>query len=77
MKIIRALLASIVFVFVLLTLYIAHINFFLVDVVFYSALLDGLLATILTSIILFYSQYFGLFNYFEKIQMVIDRKSVV
>ena len=71
MKIIRALLASIVFLCMLLTLYIIHINFFHVDVVFYSALLDGFLATTLTSIILFYSRYFGLFNYFEKIQMVI------
>jgi len=71
MKIIRALLASIVFLFMLLTLYIIHINFFQVDVVFYSALLDGVLATILVSIILFKTRYFELFNYFEKIQMSI------
>ena len=71
MKIIRALLASIIFLFMLLTLYIIHINFFQVDVVFYSALLDGVLATILVSIILFKARYFELFNYFEKIQMSI------
>lgn len=71
MKIIRALLASIVFLFMLLTLYIIHINFFQVDVVFYSALLDGVLATILVSIIFFKTRYFELFNYFEKIQMSI------
>ena len=71
MKIIRALLASIVFLFMMLTLYIIHINFFQVDVVFYSALLDGVLATILVSIILFKTRYFELFNYFEKIQMSI------
>ena len=69
MKILRALLASIVFLSMLLTLYIIHINFFQVDVIFYSALLDGVLATILVSIILFKTRYFGLFNYFEKIQM--------
>jgi len=71
MKIIKALLASIAFLFMLLIFYVIHINFFQVDVVFYSALLDGVLATILVSLILFKARYFELFNYFEKFQMAI------
>ena len=71
MKIIRALLASLAFLFTLLTFYVIHINFFQVDVVFYSALLDGVLAAILVSVILFMARYFELFNYFEKVQLAI------
>ncbi len=71
MKIKRALLAGMLFLFILLLIYIIHINFFRVNVVFYSALLDGVLAASIVLIILFQARYFELFNHFEKAQLVI------
>ncbi len=71
MKYIRVIQAGILFVFVLLLFYIVHINFFQIDVVFYSAILDGVLATALVGVILFSVPYFSLFNAFEKIQTII------
>lgn len=70
MKYYKALLASMLFVAALLGVYYLHITFFKVNVVFYSAILDGVLATGVTAIILFGWRYFRIFNPFEKIQMI-------
>lgn len=69
MKIKKGLLASSVFLLLLLSFHIAHIRFFPVDVVFYAAIFDGFLASLATSGIVFLSRYFSLYNLFEKIQM--------
>ena len=71
MKIKKALLASGIFLTLLLVFYLIHIKYFRVNVVFYSAILDGVLASIFTSVILFKIKYFSLFNIFERIQMTV------
>jgi hypothetical protein len=70
MKIRNWLLSLALFVVILLAVYILHIKLFKVDVVFYSAILDGTLASIISGIILFKIPYFKNFNGFEKIQVI-------
>ena len=70
MKIKKALLASGMFLFLLFAFYLIHIKYFRVNVVFFSAMLDGLLASVFAAIILFKARSFSLFNVFEKIQMM-------
>jgi hypothetical protein len=69
MKIKKSLIASCLFLFLLLIFYIIHIKFFRVNVVFYAAIFDGLLASFVASGLLFKVRYFSLFNVFEKVQM--------
>lgn len=70
MKITKALIASVVFFLLLLLFYYLHISFFKVDVVFYSAVFDAVIATLFAAIILTGINYFSLFNLFEKFQMI-------
>ncbi len=70
MKIKKALLASGIFLALLLAFYLAHIKYFRVNVVFYSAMLDGVLASVFAAVILFKVKSFSLFNVFEKTQMI-------
>ena len=70
MKIKKALLASGIFLALLLAFYLIHIKYFRVNVVFYSAMLDGVLALIFATVILFKVKSFNIFNVFEKIQMM-------
>lgn len=69
MKFVKTLIASSIFLILLLSIYVIHIKFFRVNVVFYSAILDGVLATLATTFILIKAHYFRLFNSFEKLQM--------
>ena len=48
-----------------------HIKFFRVNVVFYTAIFDGVLASFIATVLLFKMRYFSLFNRFERIQMAI------
>ncbi len=68
MKIVRALAASLLFVLLLLATYYVHIRFFTVNVVFYAAIADGLIAAVLTGLVMSTSRHF---NGFEKLQMVV------
>ena len=68
MKIVRALAASLLFVLLLLATYYVHIRFFTVNVVFYAAIADGLIAAVLTGLVMSTSRSF---NGFEKLQMVV------
>ncbi len=70
MKTIRALIASSLYFFILAVTYYIHINYFNVNVVFYAAIGDSLIATALAGFILFTVKYFRLFNFFEKTQML-------
>ncbi len=70
MKYLKAITASIIFLVILVVLYTVHIKYFRVDVVFYSAIIDCLLATSLSAGLLFTIRYFDVFNNFEKMQMV-------
>lgn len=69
MKIFRALIASAIFILVLLAIYYIHINYFKVDVVFYAAIFDGVVGAILSGFILWKVNYFRVFGSFEKFQL--------
>lgn len=64
-------MATIVFLILLIVVYYVHVNYFRVNVVFYSAIADAILASILASAILFTTHYFQILGYFEKLQLVI------
>lgn len=70
MKFIRALIASLLFAVVLLALYHVHITYFKVNVVFYSAILDVVLAACIASVALFGMRYFHGLGRFEKCQLI-------
>ena len=53
MKLLQIIVSSIVFVVLLAIIYIIHIWYFPVQVIFYSAILDGVLAAILTGLLFF------------------------
>lgn len=68
MKIFRALLATALFVLLLLATYYIHIRFFTVNVVFYAAIADGVIAALLTGLFMSTSKAF---NGFEKLLLVV------
>jgi hypothetical protein len=70
MKWYRALLAMVLYVVVLAAVYVVHMRFGQVDVVFYAAIEDALLATAIVAAALFLSRFFVIFCNFEKIQIV-------
>lgn len=71
MKLIRATLAALLFVVFLIAIYYIHINYFTVNVVFYSAIIDALLAAFLMVVILYTVSFFNLFNMFEKLLLIV------
>jgi hypothetical protein len=71
MKLIRSGIATAIFVMLLFLIYYIHITYFSVNVVFYAAIADSLLSTVLAGLILFVVAYFHLFNLFEKSQMIL------
>ena len=71
MKLIRSGIAFFAFLVILLLTYYLHITFFNINVVFYAAITDAVAATIFSSVILFLTNYFRLFNWFEKTQLII------
>lgn len=70
MKLLRSLIATGVFVVLLLLTYFVHISFFSVNVVFYAAIADAAVATLLTGIILVGLGWFSPLGGFEKAQLV-------
>lgn len=70
MKLIRSAIATAIFVMLLFLIYYIHITYFSVNVVFYAAIADGILATLAAGLFLFVAGYFRLFNWFEKTQMM-------
>jgi hypothetical protein len=70
MKIIRALAASGIFIFCLIVIYYIHINYFKVDVVFYAAIFDAVLAAVISGFMLWILPYFRQFGGFEKFQLI-------
>lgn len=71
MKIRSALFASFLFGLLLLTTYYIHIAFFCVNVVFYSSIMDALIATSVASLVLFGWSTFKHLNGFEKTQLML------
>lgn len=71
MKYFKAAVASVAFVLLLLFIYYLHVRYFKVDVVFFSALFDVVLAAALSAGLLLTLRYFAGFNGFEKFQLVL------
>lgn len=65
------MMATIIFLVLLVAVYYIHVTCFRVNVVFYSAIADAILASVLASAILFATPYFRPFGHFEKLQLVI------
>lgn len=71
MKSLKALLASGLFLTIYALIYLCHIHFFTVDVVFYAALLDAVIAVIISALIFIFGRRFRNFSRFEKSQLVL------
>jgi hypothetical protein len=71
MKYYKAFLSLLLFIVILFFFYYIHITFFKVNVILYSTIFDGFLATGFSAAIIFILNYFYIFNRFEKTQMVI------
>ena len=71
MKLAKSLLASLVFLVMLLAIYFIHVTYFNVNVVLYSSILDGCLAAVVSGGLLFGLNYFNVLNTFEKLQLTL------
>ena len=71
MKIYRAAVATLTFLCILVAIYYVHVQYFKVNVVFYSAVHDGVLAAGLAAVVLFLFPYFKVFNGFEKSLLIL------
>jgi hypothetical protein len=67
-KYLKFLTLMLVFVIALVVIYVIHSWFFKVDVVFYSAIADGVLAAVVTLIVASTFKWFKTFTVFEKLQ---------
>lgn len=70
-KLIRATWATVLFVVFLFAIYYIHISLFEVNVVFYAAIVDGVLAALAAGVVIFVAKYFNRLNSFEKLQLVV------
>lgn len=68
MKYLKFLSLMLVFAVSLAVIYVTHSWFFKVDVVFYSAIADGVIAAVVTLIVAFTVKWFKIFTTFEKLQ---------
>jgi hypothetical protein len=66
MKFVKGIIASALFLFFAVAIYVVHIKFFRVDVVFYSALVDGVAASLVTLLLVSVMSWFRIFSVFEK-----------
>jgi len=71
MKIKKVLIASGAFLFLLVAIYYIHIRFFSVNVVFYAAIFDVLIAALLSGGLLWGTRFFQDLNTVEKSQQVV------
>lgn len=70
MKLFNALIILIIYLTLMCIIYYMHIHYFQVDVVFYSAIFDALLSSIVIILVFRFSKHFFIFNNFEKIQLI-------
>jgi len=63
--------ATLLYVLLLMAVYYAHVRFGRVNVVFYAAVTDALIAALLAGGLLLVWRYFGIFSGFEKLQLVV------
>ena len=71
MKYFKFALCNMLFPAILLLIYWLHITYFKVNVVFYSAIIDGILAALVTIILVSLSKWLNVFSVFEKLQLVL------
>ena len=71
MKYFKFALCNMLFPVILLLIYWLHITYFKVNVVFYSAIIDGILAALVTIILVSLSKWLNVFSAFEKFQLVL------
>ena len=71
MKYLKALLASVLFVLLLAVIHFIHIRFFSVNVVFYAAIQDGVIAALICGVLLYLLKGFSIFNAFEKNALIV------
>jgi len=71
MKLTRALIASIFFVTILIGVYYCNVNFLKVNVVFYAAIFDGIVAALIAGVMLVVFKYFRVLGGFEKFQLIV------
>ena len=69
-KFTKTILSSSIFVAILFLIYIVHVIFFPVNVVFYAAIADALLAAALSAIIIIVFKFFNVLGYYEKFLLI-------
>ena len=69
MKYLKLLIATAVYTLLLLVIYVLHVRYVPVNVVFYSAILDAVLATILAATLIATVRWFKVFTRFETLQL--------
>ena len=69
MKYFKLLIATAIYVLLLLVIYVLHVRFGAINVVFYSAILDAVLATLLAVILIATVRWFKVFTRFETLQL--------
>ena len=69
MKYLKLLIATAVYALLLLVIYVLHVRFIPVNVVFYSAILDAVLATLLAVLLITTIRWFNAFTRFETLQL--------
>jgi hypothetical protein len=65
------MVATALFVVVLLIVYFIHVTMFRVNVVFYAAIADGVLAALISGVLVFLIGYFRSLTGFEKSQLIV------
>ena len=69
MKYLKLLIATAVYALLLLVIYMLHVRYVPVNVVFYSAILDAVLATLLAVMLITTVRWFKAFTRFETLQL--------
>ena len=69
MKYLKLLLATAVYALLLLGIYVLHVRYIPVNVVFYSAILDAVIATFLARFLIATIRWFKVFTRFETLQL--------
>ena len=70
MKFVKTLLASLIFVLMLFIIYFIHVRFIRVDVLFYAAIVDALLAAGLSAMIIYLIKFFKILGLYEKFLLI-------
>lgn len=70
MKTFQIVISTVIFGLLLFLIYYFHVRFFKIDVVFYAAIADGIIAAAITGMIIFLHSYFQILTQTEKYLLV-------